>query len=75
MNPAAAFERHARRTLPSASAVARLVSVSPSQWHAWTSNQKSPSYRTMAGWLAKWEEAGHPAVSLVITSEGASVLT
>lgn len=75
MNPATAFEQHARQTLPTASAVARLLQVSPSQWHAWTSNQKSPSYRTMRQWLVRWEEAGHPAVSLVITSEGATVLT
>ena len=73
MNPAAAFERHARQTLPTASAVARLVNVSPSQWHAWTSGQKSPSYRTMVGWLVRWEEVGGSPVSLVITSKEAEV--
>ncbi len=80
MNPAAAFDRHARLVLHaadqphSASAVARLLHVSPGQWYGWTSGQKSPGASTMTQWLVRWREAGYPPVEIVLTAEGARVL-
>ena len=80
-NPASVFERHARQALRAAkqphtaTAVAHLMGVSPSQWHNWQSGRKSPSHKTMRQWLVRWEEAGYPPVSLVITSEGAEAFS
>lgn len=79
-NPAAVFDRYARASLKargkkhSASAVARLMGVSPQQWQMWTSGQRSPTNRSMTGWLVKWRGAGYPPVSLVISADGAALL-
>ena len=90
-NPAAIFDREARRALAqlegdradvegrpvrvyaySASALSRILGVSPSQWHGWTSGDKSPGYRTIAGWLVTWEAAGYEPITITIPSAGAS---
>ena len=88
-NPAALFDREARRALAqlegdwadvegrphrvqaySASALCRILGVSPSQWHGWTSGDKSPGYRTIVGWMVKWEAAGYEPITVTITSAG-----
>ncbi len=54
----------------SASSLSRILGVSPSQWHGWTSGDKSPGYRTIVGWLVKWEAAGYEPISITVTSSG-----
>ena len=66
-----AEDRNVRRHAYSASALCRILGHTPSQWNAWTRGHKSPSYRTMLGWLVRWEDAGYPAITITITSKGA----
>ncbi len=59
----------------STAAVARALGVPSTQWHSWTVGRSAPSVERLVEWLATWERAGFPPLTVTTTAAGARVTT